>query len=580
MASLIVNRSAQIALRTLNKVQANADIVRERIASGLKVASPKDNAAFFLVAAETRGDVVLAKGIRENLVGIDSALTTSSSGIASIRENLDNIRNAIIAGENSGYDNGLDVVIEYQIEAIRETIGATSSGDQNFLAEDGDQTVVLSTSDQPGGGLKVNTLTIRSLNLDERAVSPTEGLVAVPALANYDLSSGGSVVRFGNQYKVTSLTTDNVTNTDAGYDAYRDGPATADPAPLIPHPTGSQKQWTLSSYTDDFRTRSGTGNSVFSGDGNDRVILGTDDSIAVGGAGDDFLEGIRDNNQVWGDDGDDYLRVTRDGNIAVGGTGNDTMRGNSSAAIYFGGEGNDDIRPGGGDDIIIGGVGDDDIRGGNGFDHIYEGLNSGSDSIRLNGDGGAVYYEGDASQYTINVINGSRFQVTDTLTGDVDDIRNGDPTVLVFNTAPPDQPDRPVTQSFFDSLVIDYSALTDPVAGEELRDNLTFMALVELLDPDTAGYSVSGALQVLDSALRKLNFGESQLGAYQTTIRRTIEGSRNITDQLEQGIAALVETDFDEESARLAAVQVQENLALESLSIANSRQSNILSLFS
>jgi len=579
MASLIGKRSAQVALRALRDAQGNTVATQNRLASGLKVASSSDNPAYFLVASETRGDIAVNRGIRENLTSIDSALTVAFTGIGAIRGSLDNIRSAIIAGESAGYDNGLDRVIREQIEMIRDTITATTSADQNFLSAGGDETVITAITQSSNSGLDVQTLLVRSLELDRREASPTEGVEIIPASEVFDLSGGGSVVRFGNRYKVTSLATGNVARDNASFNAYRDGPADADPAARIVHPTGPAKQWLLSASSDDFRTRSGTGNSVFAGDGNDRLNSGTNNSVLVGGAGDDLIQGTRNGDRIWGDDGDDFLRVTRAGNIAVGGSGDDDLRGGGSAEVFYGGVGNDDIRTSGGADIIVGGSGDDDIRSGNGNDLIYEGLNSGSDDIRLGGGGGTVFYEGDASRYTINVINGTRFTVTDNVTGDVDDIRNGTPADLVFNTAPPAEPDRPVPANFLDAFNIDYATLTDPTSGEAVRNSLSFMALVEFLDPETPGYDTVGALQVLETALQKLNFGEAQLGSIQTRIRRSMESSRSLTDSLEQGVSALVETAYDEESARLASAQVQEALAVESLGISNQRAQIVLNLF-
>ena len=53
----------------------------------------------------------------------------------------------------------------------------------------------------------------------------------------------------------------------------------------------------------------------------------------------------------------------------------------------------------------------------------------------------------------------------------------------------------------------------------------------------------------------------------------------NLTDSLTTGIGSLVDADMEETSARLQALQVQQQLATQSLSIANQQPQNILSLF-
>ncbi|WP_313611017.1 flagellin, partial [Rhizobium sp.] len=50
-------------------------------------------------------------------------------------------------------------------------------------------------------------------------------------------------------------------------------------------------------------------------------------------------------------------------------------------------------------------------------------------------------------------------------------------------------------------------------------------------------------------------------------------------DSIDSGIGRLVDADMNEESTKLKALQTQQQLAIQSLSIANSDSQNILSLF-
>ena len=52
-----------------------------------------------------------------------------------------------------------------------------------------------------------------------------------------------------------------------------------------------------------------------------------------------------------------------------------------------------------------------------------------------------------------------------------------------------------------------------------------------------------------------------------------------LTDALKQGIGTLVDADMEETSARLQALQVQQQLAVQALSIANSGPQTLLTLF-
>jgi flagellin len=53
----------------------------------------------------------------------------------------------------------------------------------------------------------------------------------------------------------------------------------------------------------------------------------------------------------------------------------------------------------------------------------------------------------------------------------------------------------------------------------------------------------------------------------------------NLMDSMESGIGALVDADMEKASARLAALQVQQQLGIQSLMIANSNPQSLLSLF-
>lgn len=66
------------------------------------------------------------------------------------------------------------------------------------------------------------------------------------------------------------------------------------------------------------------------------------------------------------------------------------------------------------------------------------------------------------------------------------------------------------------------------------------------------------------------------------TAKADIEGNeaffKNLIDANNRGIGQLVDADLNEESAKLKALQVQEQLAIQALAIANSSPKNILRL--
>ncbi len=112
-----------------------------------------------------------------------------------------------------------------------------------------------------------------------------------------------------------------------------------------------------------------------------------------------------------------------------------------------------------------------------------------------------------------------------------------------------------------------------------------------------AGGTASGGLFGLDSIDVTTNAGaNSALSNIENLINNSIDAAANfgsaqgrieiqsefigkLTDSLRAGIGSMVDADMEEASARLQALQVQQQLGIQSLSIANQSPQSILSLF-
>jgi flagellin len=87
------------------------------------------------------------------------------------------------------------------------------------------------------------------------------------------------------------------------------------------------------------------------------------------------------------------------------------------------------------------------------------------------------------------------------------------------------------------------------------------------------------ALSTIESALSAMTSAGAQLGSISTRIELQEDFVGALSDSIESGVGRLVDADMEEESSRLSALQTQQQLAIQSLSIANSSSQNILSLF-
>jgi len=101
-------------------------------------------------------------------------------------------------------------------------------------------------------------------------------------------------------------------------------------------------------------------------------------------------------------------------------------------------------------------------------------------------------------------------------------------------------------------------------------------------DPTTAAVTdanIDTALGSVETALSKLSTGAASLGAAKSRIDTQKSFLSNLSDSIDKGVGALVDADMNKESTRLQALQVQQQLGVQALSIANGSSQSILSLF-
>ncbi|WP_274533959.1 flagellin, partial [Ensifer sp. LC163] len=91
--------------------------------------------------------------------------------------------------------------------------------------------------------------------------------------------------------------------------------------------------------------------------------------------------------------------------------------------------------------------------------------------------------------------------------------------------------------------------------------------------------TLANYLSGVDTVLKSMTDAASDLGAVNKRVDLQKDFVDNLMDSIESGVGKLVDADMNEESTRLKALQTQQQLGIQSLSIANSSSQNILSLF-
>lgn len=148
---------------------------------------------------------------------------------------------------------------------------------------------------------------------------------------------------------------------------------------------------------------------------------------------------------------------------------------------------------------------------------------------------------------------GTHGAVTVEVSSTASDVKGFMDSVYTINYSKPDGTSASWTGSVSD---IDVSSLTD-------NDLDLIQAFTKLVDATISEVTAGGA---------KLGATSSRLESQQTF-------ANSLIDLNKSSIGALVDADMEEESTRLKALQTQQSLAIQSLSIANSSSSTVLQLF-
>ncbi|MBB4064129.1 flagellin N-terminal helical domain-containing protein [Gellertiella hungarica] len=95
----------------------------------------------------------------------------------------------------------------------------------------------------------------------------------------------------------------------------------------------------------------------------------------------------------------------------------------------------------------------------------------------------------------------------------------------------------------------------------------------------TTDDNLEGMIMAVDTTLKNMTDAAATLGATNSRIELQNNFVNSLTDVIDKGVGRLVDADMNEESTRLKALQTQQQLGIQALSIANSNAQNILSLF-
>ena len=207
-------------------------------------------------------------------------------------------------------------------------------------------------------------------------------------------------------------------------------------------------------------------------------------------------------------------------------------------------------------------------------------LGNGGESVRIAGsyrrEGSNVYVDmidvgGDELNFAIKGANGT-FDLTKGVLKDIfaKDTVTGDNAISKLAKTLHDATTDDAKQSAENALIGQVSAMTVKDFVENDFSNLSSKGLETVLKAIQS--KVTGATSAVVTA-------GATLGAAKAQVTGQIDYVSKLMDAVDKGVGSLVDADMNAESARLASLQVQQQLGIQALSIANQNSQNILSLF-
>jgi flagellin len=121
-----------------------------------------------------------------------------------------------------------------------------------------------------------------------------------------------------------------------------------------------------------------------------------------------------------------------------------------------------------------------------------------------------------------------------------------------------------------DSAVATVAGTTTATSGYSIMT----MTVVSFTDDQ-----IKDMINVADKTIADMADASTVLGAAKTQIDLQKSFTTSLMDSIERGVSQLVDADMNKESTRLQALQVQQQLGIQALSIANGNAQSILSLF-
>ncbi|WP_212522766.1 flagellin [Actibacterium sp. MT2.3-13A] len=191
MSSILTNNSAMSALSTLRNINQSLSQTQNRISTGLKVQSGKDNAAYFTISETMKSDSGMYKAIDEGLTLTKNSVATARLGAETVMDLANQFAERVAFSQGDAVDRTeIQKELNGLIERMTTTIAqSTFNGDDLVNADGatpgGAAVSVVTGITRSGGTFATTTMTFNSVDLT--AIKDT--LAAIDVSTSIDLAA-------------------------------------------------------------------------------------------------------------------------------------------------------------------------------------------------------------------------------------------------------------------------------------------------------------------------------------------------------------------------------------------------------
>ena len=167
MSSILTNNAATSALSALRSINNNLDQTQNRISSGLKVASGKDNAAFFSISESLKSDSGIFNSINDSLTLTKNSISTARLGAETVVDLVNQFSERVAFAQ--GGSDSIRVSVQAELDELAARISTTISqatfNGEDLVNSSSAVTVVTGITRSSAGSVSTTTITFDQQDL-------------------------------------------------------------------------------------------------------------------------------------------------------------------------------------------------------------------------------------------------------------------------------------------------------------------------------------------------------------------------------------------------------------------------------